>query len=179
MWYTYLFSPPHTLHLGDYYRIDTCTSHHHKRPEKEEKWFTLCMASRREPQAGGDEVRQAKCTDHSELSFQHIPLGCGLAKDSFAFWELLLFKLFSECVESARNTHLYLCTHPLAGAEQELSWGRSNALLSAQAFYKRGSHKEVNLPQSFKKQTTYHSHWCSKHWAGKINFFIFYRVKSC
>jgi len=59
--------------------------------------------------------RLTKCIDSSRVGFKHVPLGFGLTKDSYAFWELLLFKLraaFFLCTEGARITHLFGRPHP-------------------------------------------------------------------
>lgn len=98
--------------------------------KKQEKWLTLRLGRSHRWDIKSD--RPTKCTDSSRLGFQHTSLSFGLAKDSFAFWEPLLFKLratfFFLCTESAKITYLFGHSHPSLGKSGASAFMRKQQL---------------------------------------------------
>lgn len=98
------------------------------------RWCTLRSST-------GHRVRLSKYTD-SPVPFSASEFWFGVWQKTLLPSENLFFPsyfLFFLCSESEKNpTLIYLNqTHPFAGAEKMLSWGRSGLLPSAQAFHKK------------------------------------------
>lgn len=98
------------------------------------RWCTLRSST-------GHRVRLSKYTD-SSVPFSASEFWFGVWQKTLLPSENLFFPsyfLFFLCSESEKNpTLIYLNqTHPFAGAEKMLSWGRSGLLPSAQAFHKK------------------------------------------